>query len=300
MGTVLITGGSGLIGTALTRDLLATGWNVHYLGRRKIEKAGVRSFVWDIKKGVLDKAGLDWVDHIIHLAGSGIAEERWTTHRVKELVSSRTETARLLLDTVRTERLHIKSFTSAAGIGYYGAQTSPHIYTETDAAGNDTIATISKLWESAVDEWKPFTRVVKLRTPLVLSSEGGALTQLRKPVDLGLGAPLGTGRQWMPWVHIDDLVRAYIHSITTESMHGAFNVSASGAVTNTEFMKTLGRTLQRRQWLPPVPGFLLKLVLGKLSEILLEGSRASNTKLLETGFAFEYNELPKALSDLLE
>jgi len=278
---------------------LANGWNVHHLGRSKTEKTGVRSFVWDIKKGVLDRAALDGVDHIVHLAGSGIAEERWTAHRVKDLVASRTETARLLLGPVRTERLPIKSFVSAAGIGYYGAHTSSHIHTETDTAGSDTIATISKLWESAVDEWRPFTRVVKLRTPLVLSTEGGALTQLRKPVDLGLGAPLGTGTQWMPWVHIDDLVRAYIHSITTEGMHGAFNVNASGAVTNAEFMRTLCQTLQRRQWLPPVPGFLLKLALGKLSEILLEGSRASNAKLLDSGFTFEHDELAEALNDLL-
>lgn len=278
---------------------MAAGWNVHHLGRRKAEKPGVRSFVWDMSKGLLDRAALEGVDHIVHLAGSGIADERWTARRVKQLVSSRTETARLLLGAVRMGAFPIKTFVSAAGIGYYGAQTSSHIHAETDPAGSDTIATISKVWESAVDEWQPYTRVVKLRTPLVLSTEGGALTQLRKPVDLGLGAPLGTGKQWMPWVHIDDLVMAYFHALRTEGMQGAYNVNASGAVTNAEFMRDLGRTLQRGQWLPPVPGFILKLALGKLSAILLEGSRTSNAKLLATGFSFEHDRLPEALDDLL-
>lgn len=133
----------GLIGTALTRELLAAGWNVHHLGRSKTEKAGVRSFVWDIKKGVMDRAALEGVDHIVHLAGSGIADERWSASRVKQLVASRTETARLLLDVARTEAFPIKTFVSAAGIGYYGAHTSSHIDSETDPAGNDTIATIA-------------------------------------------------------------------------------------------------------------------------------------------------------------
>ena len=299
MGTVLITGGSGLIGTALTRELLAAGWNVHHLGRSKTEKAGVRSFVWDIKKGVMDRAALEGVDHIVHLAGSGIADERWSASRVKQLVASRTETARLLLDVARTEAFPIKTFVSAAGIGYYGAHTSSHIDSETDPAGNDTIATISRLWESAVDEWMPYSRVVKLRTPVVLSAEGGALVKLRKPVDLGLGAPLGTGKQWMPWVHVDDLVRAYIHSIRTGTMQGAYNVNASDTVTNAEFMKTLSQVLGRGHWLPPVPAFALELALGELSVILLEGSRASNAKLLATGFSFEHDRLAEALEDLL-
>lgn len=299
MATVLITGGSGLIGTALTKALMAAGWTVHHLGRTRRERPGVRSFVWDLHSGTMDKASLIGVDHIVHLAGAGIAEKRWTDTRLKELIESRTVSARLLLSVVKEEQIPIKSFVSAAGIGYYGANTSSHVYTENDSAGTDTIAMISRVWEEAVDEWRTVTRVVKLRTPIVLSRNGGALGKLVLPSKFGLGAALGSGDQWMPWVHMSDLVRAYMHALSNQQMQGAYNVNSGHPVTNVEFMRTLASVLHRPWWLPPVPGFVLKLALGELASILLEGSRASNAKLLGTGFEFQHGELREAFQDLL-
>ncbi len=298
MSTVLITGGSGLIGTALTKALLSSGWSVHHLGRTQRDDGPVRSFVWDLRKGTIDRAALKGVEHIVHLAGAGIADERWTEERIVELIDSRVGTSRLLMKAVLEEHTSIRTMVSAAGINYYGAQTSSHVFTEDDPPGGDTIARISKDWEDAVDEWTPYARVVKLRTPIVLAREGGALKKLAAPVKWGLGAALGTGEQWMPWVHIDDLVRIYMQALSDDRMRGAYNVNTGNDVTNSEFMRTLARVLRRPYFLPNIPGWILKIALGELAIILLEGSRASNSKLLATGSEFRSATLLPALEDL--
>lgn len=299
MATILITGGSGLIGSALTKALQQDGNAVRWLSRTAGERNGVKAFAWDVDQGTIDAAALEGVDHIIHLAGAGIADKRWTDARKKELERSRAESARLLLRTSKAQGLAPKSFISSAGINYYGAVTGEHIFTENDAPGTDHIAHLSKVWEEAVDEWAPVCRVVKLRTPLVLARNGGGLKKLAMPVRFGLGAPLGSGKQWMPWVHVDDLVRIYHHALTNEAMRGAYNVNASEQLTNRNFTKAVAKALNRPMILPPVPGFLLKIALGELSSILLEGSRATNAKLLATGFTFRYDTLAPALKDRL-
>ncbi|MEZ4757490.1 MAG: TIGR01777 family oxidoreductase [Flavobacteriales bacterium] len=299
MATILITGGSGLIGTALTAALLRDGHTVRHLGRGRSRPGTVRQFTWDIHRGTMDDAALDGVDHIIHLAGAGIADKRWTDTRVKELIDSRSESARLLLRMAQREGLRPTSFISAAGINYYGAVTTGHTYVESDPAGTDTIARISVAWEAAVDEWSSLCRVVKLRTPIVLSPTGGALAKLALPVRWGLGAPLGTGRQWMPWVHLEDLVDAYRHALTTTTLQGPYNVCAAEQVDNRSFTRALGRVLGRPVFLPAVPAFALRLALGELSSILLEGSAASSERLRSTGFTFRHERLEDALRELL-
>lgn len=300
MATILITGGSGLIGQALTHALLRNGHQVRHLGRSIREVPSVASYKWDVRAGTIDSASVIGVDHIVHLAGAGIADARWTKDRVQELVDSRAASARLLQRAVREHGQVPKSFVSAAGINYYGATTSDRTYVENDAAGGDTIGMISRKWEEAVDEWATITRVVKLRTPIVLSAEGGALSKLAMPFRWGLGAALGSGKQWMPWVHIDDLVRAYENALFNDRMTGAYNVNASGTVNNKVFTKALARSLGRKAFLPNVPGFVLRMSFGEMAHLLLAGSRASNEKLLTTGFEFRFNDLDAALDDLLE
>lgn len=299
MSIVLITGGSGLIGTALTEALRSLGHEVRHLGRRPGERYGIRTYGWDVARGTMDGAALQGVDHIVHLAGAGIADKRWTPARVQELIDSRALSALLLLRTARELGVVPKSFVSAAGINYYGAVTSDRIFTELDGAGNDTIGRISLEWEAAVDQWSAVCRVVKLRTPVVLAAHGGALPKLMAPVKWGAGAALGSGRQWMPWIHLHDLVECYRSAIFKEAFFGAYNVCAPEDVTNAAMMKSVARVLGRPFFLPPVPGFLLKLALGELSGILLEGSRASNERLLRTGFRFQHPKLVGALRDLL-
>lgn len=300
MATILITGGSGLIGTALTAALLRDGHTVRHLGRGRSRPGTVQQYTWDIRRGTMDTAALEGVDHIIHLAGAGIADKRWTDARVKELIDSRAESARLLLRMAQREGLRPASFISAAGINYYGAVTTSHTYAESDPAGTDTIARISVAWEAAVDEWSNLCRVVKLRTPIVLSPTGGALAKLALPVRWGLGAPLGSGHQWMPWVHLDDLVNAYRHALTNTTLQGPYNVCAAEQVDNRSFTRTLGRVLGRPLFLPAVPTFALRLALGELSSILLEGSAASSERLRATGFEYRHGTLEEALRDLLD
>ncbi|MBL7981597.1 MAG: TIGR01777 family oxidoreductase [Flavobacteriales bacterium] len=300
MAKVLITGGTGLIGTALTMALERAGHHVQLLSRAAANKGGnVKRFRWSVQQGTMDPAAWQGVDHVVHLAGAGIADKRWSTTRVNELVDSRAASARLLLRSAKEHGVQLKSFVSASGINYYGAVTSDHVNVETDAPGTDTIGRISREWEAAVDEWATNCRVVKLRTPIVLSRTGGALAKLAAPVRFGLGAALGSGNQWMPWVHLDDLVSAYMAALFDDRYNGVYNVNSGNDVTNAAFMRTTARVLHRPYILPAVPGFVLKLALGELSSILLEGSRASNARLLATGFRFKHPELEAALQDLL-
>ncbi len=299
MATILITGGSGLIGTALTNALLNEGQEVRHLGRSKGRRDDVRSFLWSVENSTVDEEALRGVDHIIHLAGAGIADKRWTKARVQVLIESRAASARLLLREADRIGVAPKSFVSAAGVGYYGAVTRSREFTEEDPPATDTIGRISSAWEAAVDEWAGICRTVKLRTPIVLSAKGGALKQLLRPVRFGLGSPLGTGEQWMPWIHMDDLVRFYLKAIFDEKLVGVYNVSNGQDVSNAEFLWTLARVVGRPFFLPPVPGFLLRVVLGEMASIVLEGSRVSNQRSLSTGFRYEHRELEPALRDLL-
>lgn len=299
MAVVLITGGSGLIGQALTRALKREGHSVRWLSRTSGMTDGVQRYTWDIDRGTVDPAALNGVDHVIHLSGAGIADKRWTEARMRELHASRGGAARLLLKIAKENGARPKSFISASGIGYYGAVTTDHVFAESDPAGTDAIAQLTKDWEDAAEEWSATCRVVKLRTPMVLAREGGALKRLSAPFRLGLGASLGSGKQWMPWVHISDLIAAYVQAVSDEGMHGAYNVVAAEEPTNSDFMRAVAKALNRPFFLPNVPAFALRLAFGEMSGILLEGCRASNAKILTAGVDFAFASLGTALTDTL-
>ena len=298
MATVLITGASGLIGTALSQRLNADGHVVHRLGRSP-EPDDPRSFGWDIRAGSIDDRCLDGVTHVVHLAGAGIADERWSPSRVQELIDSRTDSARLLLRTAIDRSSSLEAFVSAAGIGYYGAITSEHRFVEEDPPAGDTIARISAEWERAADEWNTLTRVVKLRTPMVLAHDGGALDRLLPVVRTGIASALGNGRQWVPWIHLEDLVEAYLAALFNRNMRGAYNTCANEDITNDDLMRTLALVMNKPYFMPRVPGFVLRVLFGELASILLKGSRASNERLARTGFEIKHQELGPAFRDLL-
>lgn len=300
MRTILITGASGLIGSALTRTLVSQGHRVHQLARQeRPAMAGVRQFRWDPQAGTLDRRCLDGISHIVHLAGAGIADARWTTSRIQELIASRAATARLLLDAVKCSGIHVEAMVSAAGINLYGARTTEHLHAESDPAGTDTIARICVEWENAVDEWASVARVVKLRTPLVLAPTGGGLQRLVGPARYGLGAILGSGLQWMPWVHLDDLVRIQVMALNDTAFSGAYHVNTGNDVTHATFMSTVATIVGKPIILPRLPAFVLRMALGDLSSIILHGSRASNARLLGTGFHFQHPDMEAALRKLL-
>lgn len=299
MPTILITGGSGLVGRRLTRLLLKEGFAVRHLSRSVKPGAAVPTFAWDIAKSHVDPRALEGVDHIVHLSGAGIADKPWTKERLRELYSSRFGAADVLRKAVEASGHWPTSFISASGINFYGTVTRDQVFTETDAAATDAIGTLTKAWEEAADAWSPHCRVVKLRTPMVLAREGGALPKLARPARCGLAAPFGSGKQWMPWVRIDDLARAYLHALRQADMAGAYNVVAPGHATNQQFTRALAKALKRPAFLPPLPGLLLRVALGGRSSLLLQGSRASSTKLLGTGFRFAHPGLEAALQGLL-
>ncbi|HRH38189.1 MAG TPA: TIGR01777 family oxidoreductase [Flavobacteriales bacterium] len=298
MAIILISGGSGLIGTALTSALLAHGHDVRHLSRARKVEGLARTFPWNMEVGEMDRTALEGVDHIVHLAGAAIAEKRWSKARVRELITSRTASAQLLLKTCKEVGVVPKSFVSAAGIGHYGAVTTDHLFVEGDPPGTDTIGWISAEWERAVDEWSSVCRTVKLRTPMVLARNAGALKTLGRIARLGIASPLGSGKQTMPWIHIDDLVQAYIAALLDERWTGAYNIVAAEQPSNAHFMRTLAATMKRPWIMPAVPSFVLRALLGDLSSVLLNGSRASGARAQELGFAPRFDRLDSALEDL--
>lgn len=244
------------------------------------------------------KALLD-VNHIVHLAGCGIADKRWTAGRKKEIISSRVDSARLLFEHLDHPNHSVSTFVSASGVGYYGAITANHELNETDDVGNDYIGNVCEQWEDAADEFATRgIRVVKLRTGVVLAKNGGALEKLEKVIGYRIGSPLGTGKQFMPWIHIEDICRMYQFAIENKEIIGAFNAVAPDYVDNKQFMKTIAHYLHRKLWLPNVPKFALNLVLGEMAILLLTGSKISSNKIIKHGFSFNHKTFDEAMSEI--
>lgn len=299
MPTILITGGSGLIGSALTKALTARGHSVRHLSRTPGKRNGVEAFAWNVQQRTIDASSLEGVDHIVHLAGENIIAKRWTPERLRFCEESRTESARLVLRTARAAGARPQSFISASGVGYYGAITSEHIFTENDSNASDTIGKLTRAWEDAVDEWGSVCRVVKLRTPIVLAVEGGALPRFVKLARWYILAPLASGRQWMPWVHIDDLVRAYAAAIADDRWLGAYNICPPDHRTNKDMMQHIAKAVGRPLFPIAVPGFALRIALGEMSALLTEGARVESARLGQVGFRFSHGDLGLALRDLV-
>ena len=295
---ILITGASGLVGTRLTEMLLENGHQVSHVGRSK--KAGrVPSFVWDVDKNEIEPEALAGVDTIIHLAGAGVAEKRWNENRKKEILESRTKSSALLYNLLKSGNHSVKSFVSASAIGYYGFCLDERISTEESKPGTDYLAQVTKQWEESVDQISELgLRVTKLRIGIVLSNKGGALQEMARPIRYGAGAPLGTGNQYLSWIHIDDLCALFAKAAEDEKMHGAYNAVCDW-VTNKEITKSIAQILKKPLWLPPVPAFMMRIIVGEMAMIVVNGSKVSSDKIRETSFVFQYADLEKALVDLL-
>jgi uncharacterized protein (TIGR01777 family) len=297
MSKVLITGASGLIGTRLTEMLLQHGHEVAHLSRSK-GLGGVPTFVWHVRAGTVDNRAFEDVDAVVHLAGAGVADQRWTKERKREILESRTKSTQLLARHIGRNQ-KVKVVISSSAIGYYGAGTGDKVFIEQDKPGHDFLAGVVDAWEKEVDKI-PVKRIVKLRTGIVLSEKDGALKKMVTPIRFFVGAPLGTGKQYISWIHIDDLCRMFIKAIEDESMNGAYNATGPYAVTNAELTKTIAKVLKRPLWLPNVPAFVLTTVLGEMGEMVLTGSQVSSEKIQQKGFEFQFPELNEALENLLK
>lgn len=295
---ILITGGSGLVGKYLAKELRARKHEVRILSRSKSEKP--YEYYWNLEEKIIDEKALENLDSIIHLAGATVSKN-WTNAYKKELYSSRIDAANLLLDYCKRKEIHLKSFISASGINYYGTFTSDKILNENSGIlHKDFLADLSVEWEKSAQQFQQISdRVVCLRTAVVLAKNGGAFEPLKKLTNLNLASAVGSGNQWMNWIHIEDLVNMYIYAVENSELKGSYNAVAEEVPTNSDFMKTLAK-VSNNFFLPiNVPGFVLKTVFGEMSEILLTGTRASNKKIKSEGFDFKYSEMKTAFESLL-
>lgn len=307
MATVMITGGTGLIGKRLTQLLLERQYQVILVSRQPhtpAQAAGIRYAQWNIDAQTIDAAAIQEADYIIHLAGAGVADKRWTAARKKEIAGSRVQSCTLLAKALQQYPHKIKAVVAASAIGWYGPDTMHSLqqgFDENDAPASDFLGETCRQWEAAADLIAAQgTRLVKLRTGIVLSNEGGAFPRFRQPVNLGVAAVLGSGEQVISWIHIDDLCRMYMQCLEQEQMQGVYNAVAPAPVTNKQLMLALAKQQRGKNYIPVhVPAFLLKIALGEMSIEVLKSTTVSAAKIRNAGFHFTYPSVEAALAQLL-
>jgi len=301
---VLVAGGTGFIGSTLVRRLLRDGHTVILLSRhphsvRDLDAKLIQIEEWDGRTVGHWVDRLESVDGIVNLAGESIGARRWTEARKAVLVTSRVEPTRALVSGVRLLKKRPAVLVNASAVGYYGDVESGDV-TESHSAGNDFLASLCKQWEGEAQKAEEFgVRVVRLRFGVVLEKGGGALEKMILPFRFFVGGPLGSGRQWLPWVHRDDVIGAIIFSLQSPNISGPVNVSAPDQVTMREFSRALGRTMHRPSW-ARVPAFVLRTVLGEMAGTVLTGQRAVPRKLEDAGYAFRYPKLNEALRAIVK
>jgi uncharacterized protein len=300
MAKVLITGGTGLIGSYLSKRLLERGYEVALLGRTKKKGISLPTYTWDYVNNKIDVEAINTADFIIHLAGENIGEKRWTTKRRQQIIDSRVLSGELLFNSLIEQNKKLKTFITASAVGYYGTVTSDKIFVENDNHFSDFIGNTCNAWEQTADKFQlTGIRTVKLRTGIVLTKERGALAKMIGPLKFGIGPILGNGKQYLPWIHIDDLCGIYIKAIEDIEMKGAYNAVAPEHISYKLFMKQLAILSQKPFLIINIPSFLIKIMFGKMSEILLNGSRVSSSKLVNAGYEYKFPSIKNALADLL-
>ena len=295
---VLITGGTGLVGSRLSELLIDAGYEVALLSREPAKSSHYHGFRWDPAAGTIDEAAVPYADYIVNLAGASVSGGKWTDERKLDIMGSRLGGLALLHRELARPGHHVRAVISASAIGVYG-DTGATLLTEDSPPGlptHDFLADVAHQWELAAAPIAALgIRTVVPRIGIVLSTEGGALPQIAKPVKLGAGAALGSGKQYMSWIHLDDLCRLFMAMLDDVQWQGVYNAVAPHPVSNAEFTKELAQVLHRPLLLPKVPAFGLKLAMGEMSEIVLASQNVSAAKVLARGFEFEFPELHGAL-----
>lgn len=302
MQTVLITGGTGLVGKALGQALLQKGYRVIILTRERNKQSAVANLsfaTWNVEQQTIDTKAIEEADHIIHLAGAGVADKRWTKKRKQEIVDSRVNSSKLIVDSLKTIPNKIKTVVSASAIGWYGADPvipNPSPFEETAPADNAFLGATCRLWEESIAPVMQLgKRLVKLRIGIVLSKEGGALKEFLKPLKVGVAAILGNGKQVISWIHIDDLVNMFITAIENDELSGAYNAVAPNPVSNKALTMALAKS-RRKFYIPVhVPSFILKWIMGELRVEVLKSATISCRRITEAGFVFGFPDIDAAL-----
>ena len=305
MATILITGGTGLVGKALGQSLLKKGYQVIILSRNAGKSstiAGLSYSQWNVEAQTIERQAIENADYIIHLAGAGVADKRWSKKRKQEIADSRVNSCKLIIDSLTKIPNKVQAVVSSSAIGWYGPDPvipNPQPFTEEAPAHDDFLGTTCKQWEESIE---PVTqlgkRLVKLRTGIVLSTAGGALKEFIRPLRFGVAAVLGSGKQIISWIHIDDLVNMYIAAIENEKLSGVYNAVAPEPVSNK--VLTLQLAKSRKKFFIPihVPSFLLQLILGEMSVEVLKSATVNSSKIGQAGFHFKFGNISPALVDL--
>ena len=301
MKTILITGATGLVGQEIVKQCHANNIAVNYLSTNKSkleEEPNYKGFYWNPSKNEIDIACFIDVDTIINLAGASISK-RWTNGYKKQIINSRVQSLQLLFNTIKNNKIEINHLVSASAIGYYPDSKTNYYEEDFTSTENGFLQQVVGLWEKEAMSLKQLNINVSLiRIGIVLSNKGGALSELVKPIKGFVGSPLGTGKQWQSWIHIEDLVALFLFLIN-EKHFGVFNAVAPNAVKQKELVKTIAKVLKKPLLLPRVPAFALKQILGEMSTIVFESQRVSSKKIESLGFNFKYHHLKPALEDLL-
>jgi uncharacterized protein len=300
MKTALITGGSGMVGKALSALLKENGYTVRHLstkgGRRKLSN-GIEVFPWNPEAGTMDVAALEGVNFVFHLAGASISG-RWTKAYKQEIRNSRVKSADVLYKSIQQMAQRPEKIISASAVGIYPSSLD-RVYTETDQAAGNFLGDVCAEWEAGVARFTELGMTeARVRIGIVLSKNGGFLPVVARPVKLFAGTPLGSGKQWIPWIHLNDLTRIFLHAADSE-LHGPINAGGVEAATQWQFTKVLGKVLRRPVWPIPAPVFLLRLILGESAQLALMSTRVSEKRLLDSGFVFQFTDLEEALREEL-
>lgn len=266
---------------------------------RTYRSGSAETFVWNIDKHQIDPVAVQQADAIIHLAGTGVADKRWTKEHKHDIIRSRTLSTQLLYDQLKKRDHNVKAFISASGIDFYEKDKAQFL-TETDKQGDHFLADVVRQWEGAADRVAELgVRVVKLRIGMVLSNQGGALEEIMRPIKYYVGAPLGSGKQYISWIHVDDVCNIFIKALEDANMKGVYNAVAPAPVTNRQLTYGIAKALGKPIILPGVPSFVLTLLLGELADVVRTGAKVSSQKIQSTGFKFKFEKLDEALKNLL-
>ena len=295
---ILVTGGTGLVGNLLTKKLQDEGHQVSLMTRSPEKVKNFKAFHWDIDKQEIDENCLHGIDTIIHLAGENIADGKWTEERKKALISSRSQSIGLIYNLMKHKDHQVKTVLSASAVGFYGDR-GEDILDETSAAGTGFLAHCCEEWEKAVDQGTALgLRVAKFRIGLLLTPKGGVLEIFKLMVKTFTATKFGSGKQWFPWIHSDDLVGMFLWATANENVRGVFNATAPNPVRNKEFTKTLCEVLHRPFWPFAIPKVIFNLLMGEKSDLVLMSTHTKSDKIIKAGYTFKFLSLKAALEDL--